>query len=97
MNLTENKEKRKMPHLPILNVPSMSFTPNAIIHRNDSKSIMKLFETIRSKPSSVIYFIFSDVGYLPCDWKIYRSPDAASPNACCKHFFITRLPPEIEC
>lgn len=97
MNLTENKEKRKMPHLPILNVPSMSFTPNAIIHRNDSKSIMKLFETIRSKSSSVIYFIFSDVGYLPCDWKIYRSPDAASPNACCKHFFITRLPPKIEC
>ena len=56
MSLSKNREERKMCNWPVLNVPSMSFTPNAIIQRNDSKSIMKLFEPIRSKSSSVIYF-----------------------------------------
>ena len=74
----KNRNKRKMSKLPILNVPSISFTPNAIICRNLSKSFIKLFEPLPSKSSRIIYSISLNVGYLLCSSKINRFTDVAS-------------------
>ena len=74
----KNRNKRKMSKLPIPNVPSISFTPNAIICRNLSKSFIKLFEPLPSKSSRIIYSISLNVGYLLCSSKINRFTDVAS-------------------